>query len=54
MIRLEELKAYQRTRIAGTDPPIDEARWPAAWLPAVSERLTMVRDAELEAIVDVT
>ena len=50
MIRLEELKAYQRTRIAGTDPPVDEGRWPAASPPAVSERLTMARDADVDAI----
>ena len=52
MIRLEELKAYQRTRFAGTDPPADEALWPSA--PAVAERFTMILDTEVDAVVDVT
>jgi len=50
MIRLEELKAYQRTRMAGTDTPADDALWPS--VPAVSERLMMVPDTEVDAVVE--
>jgi len=47
MIRLEELKAYQRTRIAGTDIPLDDALAPhaegdaaadAGWSPLGTQR----------------
>jgi hypothetical protein len=48
MIRLEELKAYQRTRMTPGDGRLDEGRWPA---PGVREARDPA-DAEADAVDD--